>query len=362
MKRKTLYAAAAVALILGCVACHKNNGGPKPPVLALGNYTQTDLVADTPSFGAAFLDPTFRNAWGIAVNPSAGLIWISANHDGSTKVLDSTGKTVLGPIPIAAIGTSPDGGSPTGAIFNPTPDFIVPSVGGSAKFIFVNEDGTIAAWPLGAAVTFTVVNNSAANAVYKGGAMFSYLGSTYLAATNFKAGTIEVYDKNWQPVTNMPFKDPNIPAGYAPFNVANIDGNLYVTYAKQKGPDNEDDDPGAGNGFVDIFLPNGNLLANFTARGPLNSPWGIARVPEGFGLPVHSFVIGNFGDGRINVYDSTGLYLGALQNNGQPITIEGLWALVFPVNESTKFGPQKLYFTSGPGDEQHGLFGYLKKQ
>jgi uncharacterized protein (TIGR03118 family) len=186
-------------------------------------------------------------------------------------------------------------------------------------------------------------------------------GATYLYVTNFKAGTIEVYDNTYKPVTSFPFKDPKIPAGFAPFNIASIKGMLYVTYAKQQGPDNEDDAPGVGNGYIDVFTTDGKLVQNFAAGGPLNSPWGIAQSPDGFGLPLHSIVVGNFGDGMINVYDSTGKYTGALQTGGMPVQIDGLWALDFPINEDPKFGPNKLYFTAGLNHESNGLFGYLIK-
>ncbi|HEX4849164.1 MAG TPA: TIGR03118 family protein, partial [Puia sp.] len=137
-------------------------------------------------------------------------------------------------------------------------------------------------------------------------------------------------------------------------------GKLYVCYAKIKGPDDTDDQPGAGNGYVDVYDANGNLLKRFISQGQLNSPWGIAQAPAGFGVPFHAIVVGNFGDGRINVYDSTGTYVAQLQNNGNTVVIPGLWALDFPSNEVLNADPNKLYFTAGPTDENHGVFGYLK--
>ena len=357
MERKTLL----LALTLIGVSCHKNNTNPGMPVMTPGNYVQTNLVSDTTSYGAAIIDPSLKNAWGIAVNPAAGIVWISANHSGATNVYDSTGKTLFGPVSIPSMDVA-YGGSPTGVVFNPTQGFIVPGQTASTPFIFVNEDGTISAWPLGSSSTFTVVDRSSADAVYKGCALAVQNGVTYLYAANFKGGAVEVFDKDWQPVTGLAFKDPNIPAGYGPFNIANIKGMLYVTYAKLQAPDNEDDQPGAGNGYVDVYSPDGTLVMNFASCGALNSPWGIAQAPDKFGVPLHSILIGNFGDGLINVYDSTGVYLGALQGNGKPIVIEGLWALDFPANEDPKYGPNKLFFTAGPKAEQHGLFGYLQNQ
>jgi uncharacterized protein (TIGR03118 family) len=154
----------------------------------------------------------------------------------------------------------------------------------------------------------------------------------------------------------MPFSDPGIPSGYAPFNIKAIAGQLFVTYAKQKAPDNEDDEKGPGNGYVDIFTPGGHLIKRFVSRGNLNSPWGIAVAPDGYGRLSGSILIGNFGDGHINVYNLLGIQVGQLKdNNGKVITIDGLWAL-YPYNGD------KVYFTAGPDDENHGLFGYLQSR
>jgi len=357
-----------LALILGgAVACKKNgyNNGygnnPPPPAQVDGSFQQTNLVADNGDGGAAKTDASMVNPWGLAINPSAHIIWLSSNHGGVTDVYDSTGKTLLGPIPIPSMG-NPMGGSPTGVAFSPTSDFVIHATGGVAKFIFVNEDGTISAWGLGDKATTTVADLSTVNAVYKGCALATDGGANFLYAANFKGGKIDVFDKTFQLTSGRDFKDPNIPAGFGPFNVVNIGGMLYVTYAKLKGPDNEDDQAGPGNGYVDIYTPDGKLVKNFVSQGALNSPWGVTQAPAGSGIPQGSILVGNFGDGWINVYDATGTYKGALQKNGQPVVIPGLWALDFPFNEDQTFDPGKLYFTAGPGDEGHGLFGYLKKQ
>jgi uncharacterized protein (TIGR03118 family) len=357
MKKKTLL----LALILGGLACHKEkNNGSGTPVLNT-NFAQTNLVSDTTSYGAAIVDPTLQNAWGLAVNSTAPILWVSANHSGATDVYDSTGRTLFGAIPIPSMGVN-NGGSPSGVAFNPTNDFLIPGQTAATKFVFVNEDGTVSAWPLGGAATTTVADKSTFNAVYKGCAFAVQGGNTYLYAANFKQNRIDVFDKNWHDVSGFAFKDPAIPDGYGPFNMVNIGGMLYVTYAKTKAPDNEDDDSGPGNGYLDIFSPDGNLVKKFASGGVLNSPWGIAQAPAASGLPFHSIAVGNFGDGRINVFDSTGVYLGPMESNRQPVVIEGLWALDFPVNENPLFGPGKLFFTAGPMDERHGLFGYLQNQ
>jgi uncharacterized protein (TIGR03118 family) len=345
-------------LALFAAACHKNNNMAPAP-LAPGNYEQTNLVADTGSLNAARLDPTLLNAWGIAVNPM-GIVWLSSNHAGGTNIYDSTGKTLFGPVAIPSQGVH-FGGSPSGVVFNNTADFIIPSTQKVAKFIFANEDGTISAWG-GGDSTVTVADMSSTQAVYKGISIGNDGTGNFLYVANFKAGKIDVYDKSFNYVANKPISNPsqNIPKDFGPFNIANIGGKLFVAYAKLKASDNMDDQAGPGNGYVDVFNQDGTLAQQFAAQGPLNSPWGIAQSPAGFGLPWHSILIGNFGDGRINVYDSTGVFQGQLQNNGTPVTIEGLWALDFPFNENPKADPNKLYFTAGPIHENHGLFGYLK--
>jgi len=351
------------ALCLGGAACNKNNnnngyGNPPGAPAIPGDFKQTNIVADVADYQASMLDAKLVNAWGIAINP-AGIIWLSSNHAGASTIYDSTGATKLGPVAIPSHGDH-FGGSPTGIVFNASADFVIPATTKSAKFIFVNEDGTISAWS-GGDSTLTMAD-AGNNTVYKGVAIANDGNGNFLYAADFKGRKIDVYDKSWNLVTNKPFADPNIPAGFGPFNIQNIGGKLYVTYAKLQGPDNEDDQPGAGNGYINVFNPDGSLGKRFASQGALNSPWGIAQVPAGNSLPFHSIVVGNFGDGWINLYDSTGVFKGSLQSNGGPIAIPGLWALDFPVNEAPLSDPAKLYFTAGPAAESHGLFGVLKMQ
>lgn len=247
-----------LALIIGGVSCHKNNNNePAKPVLD-ANFAQTNLVSDTSSYGAAMIDPALQNAWGLAVNPSAAIIWIAANHSASSTVYDSTGKTLFPPVDIISMHKN-HGGSPSGVAFNPMGDFNIPGESAPAKFAFVNEDGTISAWPLGAPATNTVADKSSLDAVYKGCAFGTLNGNTYFYAANFKGNTIDVFDKNWQDVSAFAFKVPSIPVGYGPFNIVNIGGMLYVAYAKLKAPDNMVDDSGPGNGYVDIFFTAGPM-------------------------------------------------------------------------------------------------------
>lgn len=317
----------------------------------LDDYRQTNLSSDVPGL-AARLDPTLVNAWGIAVAPS-GPIWIASNHTSLTQVYDKNGMDILPPIQILG-----GEGAPTGVVFNSTSNFVVPDNGKPGRFIFAGEDGTLNAWN-GGTSTFKVADQSAAHAVYKGLAMGSVGADTFLYATNFHVGKIDVFDKNFNLVTDKPFWDPTIPAGYAPFNIRNIGGWLYVTYAKQKAPDNMDDEKGLGNGYINIFNTKGERIKRFASRGALNSPWGIVKSAPGFGL-ADAILVGNFGDGRIHVYAPDGQFVGALRKeNGNPIEIDGLWALE---NNIPGTDAKQLYFTSGPAEEEHGLFGYLLKQ
>jgi uncharacterized protein (TIGR03118 family) len=314
---------------------------------------QFNLVSDT-SFKGVRLDANLSNAWGIAVTPT-GIFWISANHTGVSTIYDAAGNQKINPVTIPTVNNVP-GGAPSGDVFNFTSVFNFPN-GNASKFIFVGEDGIVSAWGPTAGSSAMVVNDqSAKNAVYKGVDIAQSGGNYFLYAANFKQAKVDVFDQNFALVNNMPFSDPNIPQGYAPFNIKNINGMLFITYAKQKGPDNMDDEKGLGHGFVDIFTPAGTFVSRFATMGTLNSPWGIA---EGFsGKLANTILIGNFGDGRINVFRPSGEFVGQLKNNDEkPVTIGGLWAL-FTSNTISAVG-DKIYFTAGPNDENNGLFGYL---
>ena len=326
----------------------------KDDTTKLTNYQVVNLVADTAGFGAARIDPDLVNAWGIAIGPT-GSFWISSTEKGLTTVYDRNGQTLLAPVSIPFHGSP---GAPTGVVYNNTSDFKLPGTTYVSKFIYAGEHGTIDAWYNGEA-TVTVSDRSGMDPVYKGIAIANDGGANYLYVTNFKGREIEVFDKDFNYVEKN-FDDASIPAGYGPFNIQNIDGNLYVTYAKLKGPDNEDDEAGAGNGFVNIFSPSGSFIKRFASQGALNSPWGIAKAPAGFGQGINAILIGNFGDGRINVYDSNGNFVGPLKDTNTVISIDGLWALSFPQNGVPAGDQNQLFFTAGPDDEEHGLFGYVK--
>jgi uncharacterized protein (TIGR03118 family) len=325
----------------------------------LNGYQQVNLVSDVTGFGAAIIDPNLVNAWGIA-EATSGPIWISSNGPGLSTIYNENGISLRAPVTIP----SPDstgGGTPSGVVFNNTTDFSfwTGKVAVASKFIFATEDGLVTAWGGGNSAT-TVVNNSSGNTVYKGLAIANDGTGNFLYVTNFKQSRIDVFDKNFNPVSGKLFHDPGIPSDYGPFNIRNIDGWLYVTYAKHLAPDNHDDQAGPGNGFVDVFKPDGTWVKRLATHGTLNSPWGIVEATAGFcNVTVHAILVGNFGDGHINVYDKDGGYHGQLENHGRPIAIDGLWAIDnhLPTVDSTL-----LYFTAGPDHESHSLFGYLQRK
>jgi uncharacterized protein (TIGR03118 family) len=364
MKRR-LSIIAVVAVLIGFDAC-KQNETTSPdsnlPMKANHNansaYVPTYLVADDAEYGASRIDSNLKNAWGISIG-STGIFWISANGSGLSTVYDFTGAEKRPPVTIPSR-TAKTGGAPTGVVFNNTSDFALPS-GAAARFIFAGEDGIIAAWGGGNAA-IRVAMSTTDQAVYKGLTMGSSGGNNYLYVANFREAKIDVYDKNYALVSGMAFADTTIPAGFAPFNVANIGGKLYVSYAKQKAPDNKDDDAAPGNGYVNVFNTDGTLVMRFASGGMLNSPWGMTASRPGFGRYMNSILIGNFGDGHISAFDNSGNLLGQLgDKDGNALVIEGLWGIMFTdISGPPDTDPNRLYFTAGPDDEEHGTFGYIQ--
>jgi len=333
------------------------------PLPALAFYLQENLVSDLPGL-AANTDPDLANPWGIASSPT-GPLWVSDNGTGLLTIYNSSGikQPLVVTVPPPAGGTPP--AAPTGQVFNSTNSFNLSS-GGKALFIAATEDGTLAAWNASKGTTAQLAaDNSASGAIYKGVAIGTHGGNDFLYATNFSAGTVDVYNSSFKPVS-LPgsFSDSNIPKGFAPFNIQNIGGKLYVTYAKQDAA-KEDDVAGAGNGFVDIFNTNGKLEKRLISQGALNSPWGLTLAPASFGQFSEDLLVGNFGDGTINAYNPhNGKFEGTLTDAaGKPISIEGLWGLTFG-NGGLGGALDQLFFTagiSGGGEkEDHGLFGDLR--
>jgi uncharacterized protein (TIGR03118 family) len=340
--------------------------------IASRSYVQTNLVSDIPGL-AQHTDPNLKNPWGTSVGPGSP-IWVSDNHAGVATLYDGAGNPQPRVVAIPAPPSAGPGavGAPDGQAFNTfdpnSTDFVISKNGksGPAFFLFATEDGTIAGWNpnVDTANAVIAVDRSTATdgagdvgANYKGLALVSTPQGKFIYATSFRFGRVDVFDNHFNLVNS--FTDPTIPAGFAPFGIHNIGGKLYVTFAKQ-GPGKADDDAGPGNGFVDVFAPNGDLLQRLVSRGKLDSPWAVTLAPSTFGAFGGDILVGNFGNGRIHAYDpTTGEFLGTLSRpGGAPVTIDGLWGVRFaPATPGA--GPNTLFFTAGLNHEADGLFGTL---
>jgi uncharacterized protein (TIGR03118 family) len=319
------------------------------------SFDRTNLISDLDGV-ARITDPNLVNPWGMAAGAHTPL-WV-ADNGADVSTLYTGG--VNGSIPqIVPLVVSIPGGEPTGIVWNPTNKFAL-GASGPAKFIFDSEAGKITAWSPGLSpVTQAVVKSSSSTAVYKGLAFASNANGSFIYAANFHDNEIDVWDQNFQPASlSGDFTDPNIPAGFAPFDIQLLNGKLYVSYAKQDA-DKHDDVAGAGNGFVDMYNTNGHLIRRLISHGALNSPWGLVIAPAGFGPFGGDLLVGNFGDGAIHAYDpNTGAPKGGLKNSdGNPLLINGLWALRF--GNGVAGTPDTLLFTAGIGGESHGLFGEI---
>jgi uncharacterized protein (TIGR03118 family) len=358
-----LLAAAVTGLVVGAM----------PAAASPSAFRQVNLVSDV-SGVAPLTDSDLVNAWGLSASPGTDQVpgsplWVSDNGTDKTTLYQGATATSVSK---AALVVQISSGAPTGQVFNTdTSGFVVRDADGNsgpARFIFASENGGIDGWnpavgatgPGPSTVTEVAVRNGA-NAVYKGLAIAQASdGHTYLYAANFRSGRVEAYDNTFTPV-QLPggqFADPRIPAGYAPFNVQELAGKLYVSYARQD-PLLKDDVAGQGHGFVDVFSNDGGFIRRLVTRGQLDSPWGLALAPAGFGGFGGALLVGNFGNGHINAYDPvTGAHLGQLRStNGKPIVIDGLWALRFGNGNAAKTG--ELLFSAGPADETHGLLGKI---
>ncbi len=318
------------------------------------NVTMTLLTSD--QAGAANTDANLVNGWGLAINPNAAggpLFWVSSGGKGVSVVLDPTGapQALVVTIPPTTAGGT---GEPSGQVYNASAADFKGDV-----FIFATEDGLICGWQAGTSAVTRV--NHADTGGYKGLALVTNGATPSLVAANFHAGTVDVFDTSYAAAVDTTlFTDPNLPAGFAPFNVAELGGKVYVTYAKQDA-EKGDDVKGVGNGYVDVFGVDGTLGSRLISQGSLNSPWGLALAPDAWGALSNALLVGNFGDGLIHAYDaSTGEPLGELTASaGAPIAIDGLWALSFGPNSPSANLSAQLFFTSGPAMETHGQFGKL---
>src|SRR6266508_3858509 len=302
-------------------------------------------------------------ALALAAGPTTPA-WVADN--GTDKATIYPGFVNGSPIQKAGLVVDIPGGAPTGQVFNPTPGFVVRSgdSSGPARFLFDSEAGLVTGWNPGVPPpppsTQAQVGASVPDAVYKGLAIADTAAGTLLYAADFHHARIDVFDQSFN-LVHLPggFADPQIPRGFAPFNVQEVGGVLYVAYAKQDA-DAEDEVAGPSLGFVDAYGTSGQLLRHLVEHGQLNAPWGLALAPAGFGRFGGALLVGNFGNGRINAYDpGTGGFLGRLRpEDGSQVQVEGLWALRF--GNGVTGDPTTLLFTAGIDDEAHGLFGAIE--
>ena len=333
------------------------------PIIAASpnGYQVHNLVSDIPGL-ADNTDPNLVNGWGIAMRATSP-IWVSDNGTGKSTVYDGTGALKLTVcVPAVSTPCPTDTGVPTGITSNPSSaDFLlVPNTAGTAaSFLWATEDGGIAAWNGGAnaIIKFAATDG----AVYKGLALAGNGSNFRLYAADFHNGKIDVIDFNFAKTT-VPggFADPTIPAGFKPFNIMNLQGDLYVAYALKE-QDEDDEVAGPGLGFVDVFDADGFLIRRVASRGKLNAPWGMALAPSGFGKFSNHLLVGNFGDGTINAYDlKNSTFAGQLRTTqGQVLKIDGLWGIAFG-NGFQQQPTDTLFFAAGPDGETHGLYGKIE--
>jgi uncharacterized protein (TIGR03118 family) len=327
-------------------------------------YQQRNLVSDSAAIPAANRDPNLVNAWGIAFNPY-GFVWVADAGTGVSTLYDGDGKpqSLVVKIPPSASGGT---ANPTGIVYYGGPGFVVTNgtASGPSRFLFATESGVIAGWAPNVDLTNAirmVDNSGATGAIYKGLALSASGQGPLLYATDFHNGRIDVFDSAFKPVTlpGTPFFDAHIPAGFAPFGIQAINGDIYVSYAKQDA-DKHDDVAGPGLGYISVFDPNGRLIRRLVARGALNAPWGMALAPASFGRFSNRLLVANFGDGTINAFDpASGRFVGRLKEaDRRPVRIDGLWGIAFG-NGLNNQPVDTLFFTAGPTDETHGLYGRL---
>ncbi len=353
-----------------------------PSVAFAQHYTQTNLVSDTAG-AAAIPDSSLVNPWGLS-RSSTSPWWVANNGTGTSTLYTGAGQIVPingnGIVTIPPPKNAPAGtiSKPTGTVFNGSSDFVLPAPNGKpAVFIFATEDGTISGWNGGPSAFLAVDNSdngSGNGAIYKGATTANLNGKRFLYVTNFHSGRVEVYDTNFTRVhlSQQAFdpneddnerdhdrRDEHIPRGFAPFNIQNIGGSLFVTYAKQDAA-REDDVAGDGNGFVEIFTASGRHIGHLEHGPWLNSPWGVVWAPRDFGEFSNTILVGNFGSGHIAAFNGfTYRFIGFVKaTDDSVLTIDGLWMLAF--GNGAAAGPSTtLFFTAGPDDESHGLFGTL---
>jgi len=392
-----------ITLLVLSFGCRKSNVNDRD----LRDFNVVNLVANTVEYHPkTWIDPTLINGFGIAWSGSANAIaWVNSVGGHVSELYNSEGMLARAPVNIPSP-TDTIGGLPCGIVFSGGKGFTLSN--GPAAFIFSGFDGVLSAWNPGLGNNAKRLN-SVPNALtsYTGLAIGASGGHNYIYGANFGERKIDVWDTAFHPVA-MSFKDPTLPSGYSPYNIQAVGDYLFVIYGElaTSGPLKGHGIAGNGKGFVSVFSTDGIFVRRFASRGSLNLPWGVTLAPGSFledqdleggeedghggyeertpgsyggnsgsgnsgsgksGNGHHDpkdpvILVGNFGDGRINVYTQDGKYIGQLQSHKHTIVIEGLWALSFPPSTATSIDPARLYFSAGPDSEADGVFGYIIKQ
>ena len=363
----------------GSGSSHGSYSAPPAPQPMSTVYVDTALVVDKQEVVASSkaADANLQNPWGIAVAPGLPF-WIADNNSNLATLYSGTGdietQEVTGSantgvsIPASAAGVP---ANPTGQVYNGSGSFLITTGKGqeTALFLFAGEGGTIAGWAMDSGTTAVTayddgVKNGTNHAVYKGLALGTVNGASFLYATDLHNSKVDVFDTNFNLPADMQgkFVDPNMPAGFVPFGIVAISGQLYVTYAMQDAA-KHDEATGAGLGYVDVFDFSGNFVSRFASGGALNAPWGIVVAPTGFGSIAGDVLIGNFGDGKMNIFAPNGkqlaTFVGSLTgSNGQALSFPGLWSLAFGNGDSDK-PSTTLFYTAGFADQTDGVFGSI---
>ncbi len=356
-------AAWAISLVLAACGGGGNSGyaGGNGGNGGMGtSFVATTLVSDTAlaAYSTNRRDPNLVNGWGLAFNPQA-YAWVANNGTATSTLYDGSG------VAQSLVVTTPP--APTGIVYNGSQDFKITqgSTTAASLFIFATEGGQIAAWSptVNATATLKVFDGSAGGSSYKGLAIASRLGTSFLYAADFHNARVDVFDSAFTPVhLQGAFTDAALPAGYAPFGIQAIGDSIYVAYAMQDGQA-QDEVHGAGLGIVDVFDTAGAFVKRLVTGGALDAPWGIAMAPASFGPLGGALLVGNFGDGKINAFDpTTGNQVGTVSKaDGSAIVIDGLWGIAFG-NGINGQPTTTLFFAAGPGDEAHGVYGRIDAQ
>ena len=343
-------------VVVGLVAVLAALVGPATAAPKANRFDQINAVSDLPGV-APILDPLLVNPWGLALSPTSP-VWAANNVTGTATLYRGGGGST--PFAKVALEVTVTNGSPTGQVFNGTTSFQVPTPLGprSAPFIFDSQAGDITGWNPANGTTAVVAAHSD-DAIYTGLALLQTPSGPFLLAADFHHGRIDVFDGNWNRVSvGSAFTDPDLPSGYAPFNVAVVGSSVYVSYAKQDA-DGEEEIAGHNLGFVDKFTDFGQAVQRIASRGNLNAPWGMAIAPPSFGKFAGALLVGNFGDGKIGAYADNGDFLGFLRDGSNDVlSIDGLWALL--PGTAASGGTDAVWFSAGPDEETHGLLGIIR--